>query len=149
MISINLTQLQTNTDLSPVVIKTCKQIITNPYYTLGEFCEELTNDELDNLITHTELLVNCKKGDPSNPEHPLHGSIKTIGLLAIMLAEAEGTTDIDEQVSKEIIDTLTVMLSLEALCRDELIILHHNLITFFEDHEIAKKTNAPRVPLED
>lgn len=140
MLALNLNDI-TRGAYEEVVIRTCKSIIANPYYTLGEFVSSVSDEELDVLTTYVENLMNCKEGDASLPSHALHSEFKTIATLAMMLASAEGTSVLNEAVCNEIISTLAVTLSLEELARAGNIILNRESLTFFEDHLIARKVD--------
>lgn len=111
-----------------------QRMLTNPYFTVGEFLKSLSTSDLELLQDVAECAIQPDDGSEMDDR------IGDLILIAQMLAEGEGTAygmNIDEVFARS--NQFATFLSLESLFRKGLIKLHRENISFGADagHKIV------------
>lgn len=129
-LSLNLESLSKDKNQLPFIRIFALDLIDNPYKTIGSFFTSLSNYDLATILNLIEVEEDT--------------AIKTVILLAEMLAQSEGlaSQNLDQLTYRT--NTLSTYIVLESLYRKGLIKLYHENMSFGEEYDdriIAEKIN--------
>lgn len=113
-------------------------LMKQTYMMPGEFFKNISDADLQYIIDVLEKQkIAAEKNDVEN--EALTKEMKNVFLLSIMLANAEGGVDVNEDTSVELLNITAMFAIMESLSRKGLVDLSHNELSYIDlDKGIAK-----------
>jgi hypothetical protein len=123
---INYEKAATDNQLLAVTRMLAKDMMVNPYTTVGKFIQSLSDSDIESLM------------DTIEDNHP--NQFEDMIVISEMLANAEGCDDsVDESEARDRVSQLTTYLVIESLYRKGVVKVYHENMSFHpdSDHKIV------------
>lgn len=139
--SISYDRIVNDTDMLSSTRLLASKLQHNPYMTVGDFLNGLSDDELFTLLEIADQLI-------INSEDSIHG--RDIVLISEMLVRAEGLVSITEEEVTHRTNALCSFLACEGLARRGLVKIYRERMSFGEEmHHAVVVEKLPNVNYDD
>jgi hypothetical protein len=123
-----------NKNFPSIVQNTYRKILENPYYTLGEFLGEVNDIDLEFLVELAEYAALTEEMVQDEEDiKAIHDATKILSIIAIGLAQAEGTMQTGPEALYHACDVICMGVMLEHMSRAGLIEFKRENIRFVYD----------------
>lgn len=119
--AVNYERVSNSTDLHSIVRMTALRLMNNPYMSLKDFFEWVSQDDLDSLQSMIE--------DADNADN-----LKNLLLLAEMLASAEGLSSLSEDESIKNLNTFCAYVTCASVGRKGIADVFYEKMTFGDEY---------------
>lgn len=121
--TVNLQNVKESYEHSAVVRLLAASLIDNPYYTIGNFFKNLSNDDLNSLLEKTEAI--------GSEEEDI--GVEDLVLITMMLAQAEGNPITDEEELAKCVSVMSVFIAGTSLARKGFVKAFYENMSFGQD----------------
>ena len=138
--TVVLSVIGEDTDRLPITCHLARELMENPYMTIGQFLRNLTNDDLKSMCDIIEQQFEHDRADDGE----IAAYYEDVVLVSLMLAQAEGLTVNGVEDVERFSNTLAVLLTAEGLKRKGFVKMHYEHISFGEEYAdsiVAEKTD--------